>query len=679
MELDIAIVKATTSQFHVQPKEKHVRTLKGAVTPAQPRRQVTYIISEVVKRMKEASDWLTVLKCLITIHRLMRESDLSFLEELLKYSEEVTRGKTRQVLNVDNFIDTSNSEGRFEFSEWVRAYGKYLDEQLEVYNQISWYQEGESKMRTLGGKEMLSQLPLLQHLLQRLVDCKPTGQATHDPVVQASLLLVLTESFRLYKAISEGLINLADRFFEMEYLEAQKGLEVYKETLVANQRLQEYYQAIEGIEDMRRAIQFPKLEPPPLDFLHQMEDYCREAPRPLDPKHPGPKAKSPPLRKGRNAGPTQKREKAQLDTSSAGDPGMVLPASQATSQPAPEPQQPDLLDLGDLSIGDSTSNGNNGATSAPPASNGGGSTGLDFLSEPQPAHHKEATADPFAAGSSFGGNNFGQQPSNAHSTGTSSFGQPGAPSQQQHSNGGFGHQQQQPQYNAGGFPSAAGGASTNPFNSAPQSGFGGQNTGGQSHMGGGFQGQHQGPPSFQQGPSSIQQGAPSFQQGGAGGFQQGGSSFQQGGAGNFQQGGAGGFPAASAAPSAAPGSNTMPAFAAGGPRNTTGPALKKAAAADDPFGDLTGLKPSNVPKVQPSLKAQGVGGGPAVQGQSGAPAASSGFSAGGGFGAPSYPQQQSFNPSSFDQDTGFGGGAFGGAPKPASPAKASSNGNNSLI
>ena len=32
--------------------------LKGAVTPAQPRRQVTYIIAELVKRMKEATDWL---------------------------------------------------------------------------------------------------------------------------------------------------------------------------------------------------------------------------------------------------------------------------------------------------------------------------------------------------------------------------------------------------------------------------------------------------------------------------------------------------------------------------------------------------------------------------------------------------------------------------------------------
>jgi len=45
-----------------------------------------------------------------------------------------------RVLNMDNFIDTANIEGRFEFSEFVRAYGKYLDEQLEVFNGIHWYQ-----------------------------------------------------------------------------------------------------------------------------------------------------------------------------------------------------------------------------------------------------------------------------------------------------------------------------------------------------------------------------------------------------------------------------------------------------------------------------------------------------------------------------------------------------------
>ena len=59
--------------------------------------------------------------------------------QLLKYSETITQGKGH-VLNMDNFIDTTNIEGRFDFSEWVRAYGKYLDEQLEVYQRINFYQ-----------------------------------------------------------------------------------------------------------------------------------------------------------------------------------------------------------------------------------------------------------------------------------------------------------------------------------------------------------------------------------------------------------------------------------------------------------------------------------------------------------------------------------------------------------
>ena len=86
----------------------------------------------------------------------------------------------------------------------------------------------------------------------------------------------------MYKAISEGLINLADRYFEMEYHDAHKGLEIYKESIVANDRLQQYYQQIEQIEELRRAIQFPKLESPPADFLTQMEAYAKEAPRPYD-------------------------------------------------------------------------------------------------------------------------------------------------------------------------------------------------------------------------------------------------------------------------------------------------------------------------------------------------------------------------------------------------------------
>jgi hypothetical protein len=34
-----------------------------------------HVISELHNRMKDATDWLTALKALITLHRLMRESE----------------------------------------------------------------------------------------------------------------------------------------------------------------------------------------------------------------------------------------------------------------------------------------------------------------------------------------------------------------------------------------------------------------------------------------------------------------------------------------------------------------------------------------------------------------------------------------------------------------------------
>ena len=49
-------------------------------------------------------------------------------------------------------------------------------------------QSGEaSRMRTLSGKDLLIQLPYLQRLLQRLVDCRPGGPCVHDQVVQVSI------------------------------------------------------------------------------------------------------------------------------------------------------------------------------------------------------------------------------------------------------------------------------------------------------------------------------------------------------------------------------------------------------------------------------------------------------------------------------------------------------------
>ena len=42
----------------------------------------------------------------------------------------------------------------------------------------------QSRMRALSNEALLQQLPMLQRLMSRLVNCKPTGTACQDHVVQ---------------------------------------------------------------------------------------------------------------------------------------------------------------------------------------------------------------------------------------------------------------------------------------------------------------------------------------------------------------------------------------------------------------------------------------------------------------------------------------------------------------
>ncbi|KAL3153723.1 hypothetical protein ABBQ32_013317 [Trebouxia sp. C0010 RCD-2024] len=625
-EIDIAVVKSTAAQFHVVPKEKHVRTLKNCVHPARPRREVQYVISELVHRLHHANDWLTALKTLMVMHRLMRESNISFVEEMLKYSESTTVGKGH-MLNMDNFIDTTNIEGRFEFSEWVRAYGKYLDEQLEVFHKIGFYQEQEhsgeqSKMRQLPAPDLLAQMPFLQKLLQRLLDCKPTGGASHDAVVQQSLLTVLKESFKVYKAISEGLINLADRYFEMEYHDAHKGLEIYKESIVANDRLQQFYQQIEQIEELRRAIQFPKLESPPADFLTQMEAYAKEAPRPYDESTGsagGSKKRSPPFRKGTRSKVTGQGY-ADGHADMRADPGMVLNyKAQEAAPPQPAVAQPDLLDFDALSV--------ESPPAAGPQANGGASSYTDLLAEAPDMSTTAATSYGNGGANSFGGpqgGQFGGQPG----------GQYGAQQGDQYGQGvQLGAQQPTGQNPFGAPPSSV--PASNPF-AAPGGYQGGPAQSGYSQQGapGGYPQQGFGAPQGQggygQGQGAYGQGQGMFSQGPQGGLSsQNGSSFN-----SMTAGTAGAAPLTQAPPQwgGAQGGGQQQ----GMPQQTPprGPTRKEAAAVHDPFAALTGLPSKNDFKPSPPLRASPVNSFTAGQAPSaqGGPSNLSPAAAGGGIG-----------------------------------------------
>ncbi|GAU49085.1 hypothetical protein TSUD_137700 [Trifolium subterraneum] len=217
-----------------------------------------------------------VLKTLIIFHRAMRELDTSVWEELINYS--TRRG---YLIDLSHFHDTSIPNA-LDYSCWIRNYGLYLGERLRcfviVHHDVAAYTSKYSQR--LDTKELLEQLPALQNLLFRLLDSKPGGASAYNRLIQYALSIIASESVKIYVAITVRVVELLEKFFEMNRDDAISALKIYKKSGSQAERLSEFFETCRGL-DFGRGQKFINIKQPPASFITTMEEYIKDAPNTL--------------------------------------------------------------------------------------------------------------------------------------------------------------------------------------------------------------------------------------------------------------------------------------------------------------------------------------------------------------------------------------------------------------
>lgn len=193
-------------------------------------------------RVAGATEWLVVLKSLMVVARLMRDAEGSVfrttLAELLFGGRGRDNGERRRegsgglaLFNLGSFKDDSTPDA-WELSGWVRSYSLYLEERCAVLAEIRLDPQAEppsapSASRAWNPQQLLLGLPRLQSLLRRLTDALPKLARLH-PVAAAAAGDLVRDTRLLFRSVSDAIINLVDKFFDMPPHDKSAALDMYK-------------------------------------------------------------------------------------------------------------------------------------------------------------------------------------------------------------------------------------------------------------------------------------------------------------------------------------------------------------------------------------------------------------------------------------------------------------------
>ncbi|KAK8381671.1 hypothetical protein O3P69_018640 [Scylla paramamosain] len=263
-----SVCKATTEEV-IGPKKKHLDYLLHCTN--EPNVSIPQLANLLIERAQMQS-WVIVFKALITVHHLMCYGNERFTQYL---------ASSNCNFNLGGFLDktgvASHPQINYDMSTFIRRYAKYINEKAISYRGVAFdfckVKRGkeDGTLRTMPTDQLLKTLPVLQAQVDALLDFDCTDNALTNGVINSAFMLLFRDLIRLFACYNDGIINLLEKYFEMNKKQARDALDCYKKFLIRMDRVAEFLKVAESVGIEKSDI--PDLTKAPSSLLDALEAH----------------------------------------------------------------------------------------------------------------------------------------------------------------------------------------------------------------------------------------------------------------------------------------------------------------------------------------------------------------------------------------------------------------------
>ncbi|KAK6062222.1 ANTH domain protein [Cooperia oncophora] len=262
-QLGKTICKATTEEL-MAPKKKHLDYLLHCTN--EPNVSIPSMANLLIERTQHPN-WTVVYKALITIHNIMCYGNERFSQYL---------ASCNTTFNLGNFLDKNSTSG-YDMSQHVRRYGKYIGEKIATYRVCAFdfckVKRGreDGLLRTMHTDKLLKTLPILQNQIDALLEFQVSASELNNGVINCSFILLFRDLIRLFACYNDGIINLLEKYFDMNKKQCRDALDTYKGFLTRLDKVSEFLRVAESVGIDRGEI--PDLTRAPASLLEALEAH----------------------------------------------------------------------------------------------------------------------------------------------------------------------------------------------------------------------------------------------------------------------------------------------------------------------------------------------------------------------------------------------------------------------